>query len=296
MRPLNTHVNTVLVIFARMGDDIKCMKLYSHLERVDRELAEMGFTKESELKAQDIFAYDHMNYYGTEAVQAAITACGIKKTSKILDIGSGLGGPARFIHLQTGAGVVALELQDDCNRKAQEYTTRCGMGEKIEHICTDFVNCDLSSHGLNEGIFDFVVSWLVILHIEQKKALFDRVAFVTSPGGQIFIEDFYEKNPFTKSEIESLKRDVFCSSLISRDTYTQMLTDAGYTVVAFDDLTDKWTDFVVKRQATYVENKERTLKVHGQETYDTQLYFFKSVRDLFSGGNLGGCRIRAMRA
>lgn len=274
---------------------IKTMKLYAHFERVDRELAEMGFAEGSTVKAEDIFAFDHMNYYGIDAVQNAITTCGITEGSKVLDIGSGLGGPARFIHLKTKAEVVAVELQEDCSDKAQEYTTRCGMGEKIKHICADMVTCDMPALGLNAGSFDFLVSWLVILHIEQKKTLFERAALVTKPGGQLYIEDFYEKGPFTDTEAASLKKDVFCSTLVSKDDYTKLLTDAGYSVVAFDDLTESWTDFVSKRQAAYVERKERTIKVHGQDTFDTQMYFFDAIKKLFTGGNLGGCRIVATK-
>ncbi len=281
-----------------MAEPIKTMKLYSHFERVDREIAEMGIAEGGKraLTAEDIFAFDHMNYYGTDAVQNAIKTCEITESSKVLDIGSGLGGPARFIHLKTKANVTALELQEDCSRKAEEYTARCGMGENIKNICADFVTCDLSSLALNEGSFDVIVSWLVFLHIEQKKALFERCTFVTAPGGQLYIEDFYEKGPFTEAEVSSLEKDVFCSRLLRKDSYIQLLTDAGYTVVAFDDLTESWTDFVVKRQAAYVENKERTLRVHGQDTYDTQLYFFSAVKALFKGGNLGGCRIVAKKA
>ena len=80
-----------------------------------------------------------------------------------------------------------------------------------------------------------------------------------------------------------------------KDDCTKLLTDAGYSVVAFDDLTESWTDFVSKRQAAYVERKERTIKVHGQDTFDTQMYFFDAIKKLFTGGNLGGCRIVATK-
>ena len=39
----------------------------------------------------------------------------IYKKTKILDIGSGIGGPARYIANKTGAEVTAIELQSDQN-------------------------------------------------------------------------------------------------------------------------------------------------------------------------------------
>ena len=278
-----------------MPAPIKTMKLYAHFERVDRELKELGFEEGSELKAESIFAFDHMNYYGTDAVNNACITCGITEEMKVLDIGSGLGGPARFINMKTNAEVEAIELQQDCSDKAKEYTGRCGKSEKIKHICADFVTCDLPSLGLATESFDVLVSWLVFLHIEQKQELFERAAAVAKKGGQFYIEDFFARGSFTATETESLKRDVFCSTLVSKDEYCKLLTDAGFQVISFDDVTDSWTDFVTKRNAKYVDNMERTLRVHGQDTYDTQLYFFNAVRTLFQGGNLGGCRIVARK-
>ena len=47
----------------------------------------------------------------------------------ILEIGSGIGGPARYIANKTGATVIALELQPDQNKLASDLTRRCGLSE-----------------------------------------------------------------------------------------------------------------------------------------------------------------------
>ena len=127
--------------------DIKTMKLYHHFERVDNELRHAGFKDDDKLRPEDLFAFDNMNYYGTEAVQNAIDCCKIDQNCKVLDIGSGLGGPARFMASKTGCEVFALELQEDCSRKAFEYTERCTMTENIHHITDDFLRCDLEHTG-----------------------------------------------------------------------------------------------------------------------------------------------------
>ena len=44
----------------------------------------------------------------------------------ILEIGSGIGGPARHLVNETGANVTALELQSDQNNLTSDLTTRCG--------------------------------------------------------------------------------------------------------------------------------------------------------------------------
>ena len=42
-------------------------------------------------------AYDQHHYHGVEAVDYCIKQLGITKDSRVLQLGSGLGGPARYI-------------------------------------------------------------------------------------------------------------------------------------------------------------------------------------------------------
>ena len=88
------------------------------------------------------------NYYGTAAVQNAIDTCKIISDSKVLDVGSGLGGPARYMASKTGCHVVAIEIQPDCSEKAKEYTERCNLSENISHSCLNVITI----------FFEFVIS------------------------------------------------------------------------------------------------------------------------------------------
>ncbi len=273
---------------------IKDMKLYHHFERVDKELNLLD--KES-LDASDIYPFDHMNYHNTEAVQNAIDKCSISSSSKVLDIGSGLGGPARYMVSTASCNVVALELQTDCSNKAKEYTERCGLSSSINHMTTNFVECDLAADGLLDNHFDVLTSWLVFLHIDNKRELFKRAHQVCKPQGYIYIEDFYEKGEFTPEESSSLKADVYCSSsaLLTEGDYREHLTKAGFELIAFDDMTESWVDYVTNRRIQYEGKKHRTVSVHGEDTYNSQIYFFNAIEKLFAGGRLGGCRIIAKK-
>ena len=218
----------------------------------------------------------------------------------VLDVGSGLGGPARYMASQTGCRALAVEIQPDCNDKAKEYTARCNLSEKISHVCLDVMSCELDSlkFQTNDSCFDkfdVITSWLVFLHIPEKTRLFDRLAKVCKPEGKIYCEDFYQKNPFTEKETKSLKEDVYCADLTDKDTYTSQLNEAGFEIVSFEDVTDSWTEFVQSRRENYVAKKERTVEIHGEATYESQLYFFNAIETLFTGGNLGGVRYIAKK-
>ena len=88
---------------------MKSMRLYDRVERVLKELEAAGFAPDQPLTVQDLSPFDHMHYCGTAAVDQAIADCCIKPGQKVVEIGSGVGGPARWIAATTGADVTALE-------------------------------------------------------------------------------------------------------------------------------------------------------------------------------------------
>ena len=52
--------------------DIKSMKLYSHVERIDNELAEFGKSPEDALGVDELSAFDQLHYHATEALDIAL--------------------------------------------------------------------------------------------------------------------------------------------------------------------------------------------------------------------------------
>jgi len=275
------------------------MKLYQHFERVDRELELTGKSAEDSLTIADLSKLDMMNYNGASAVLECMNLLNLPSSqAKVLDIGSGLGGPARTMASNFDVKVTAIELQEDCSEKAGELTKRCSLQEKVNHLCLDFMTTDLNILGDGFSSYDLITSFLVFLHIDDKMGLFDRCSsMLKRKTGTLVIEDFYCKNNFSEKDIELLSRDVYCNgaALQSKESYCQSLVDAGFETPTFIDMTSDWRDFVENRRKSYEKDKERILTVHGTPTYESQLAFFKSVETLFNGGNLGGARVLCKR-
>lgn len=77
--------------------DIKSMKLYTNVERIYRELGELGKTVDDPLSVDELCAFDQLHYHGTQALDVAMAVIGIDAQPRWLEIGSGLGGPARYL-------------------------------------------------------------------------------------------------------------------------------------------------------------------------------------------------------
>lgn len=272
--------------------DIKTMKLYTHIDRIKTELASRHMT--SPIDPIALSEIDSMHYLGNTAIQAAVDTMKINSNSRVLDVGSGFGGPARILASLSGCNVTALELQEDIHELGQDLTQRCNLSELVKHVNGDILD-DATVKLLEDKLFDVIVSYLVFLHIPNKTALLSGCAKLLKSSGCLFVEDFYCIAPFTKCELESLEKDVFCTNLPSKEQYIRQLESAGFFNVQFVDMTTEWTRYVTNRLETFVSNKDIYISVHGENAYSGLFHFYNAVSTLFNGGNLGGVRIIAQR-
>ena len=85
----------------------------------------------------------HVSLYSERSVQNYLPIFLLSSSHKILDVGSGLGGPARHLAHTTNCSVTCLELQEDLHSEGQDLTRRCNLQEKVTHISGDFLKMDL---------------------------------------------------------------------------------------------------------------------------------------------------------
>ncbi len=264
------------------------MGLYRNVDRVLTDLAASGIDTTDRLTVDDLTQYDQYHYEGTDAVDDAIFGLGANDSTNILDVGSGLGGPARYMAQKCGTKVTALELQTDLHQLANDLTSRC----QLQHLVTH-------SHGdILTGIagvdrYDGLVSMLCFLHIPDRATLLARCAQALKPNGKIFIDDYFARSPLTASDSQMLAESVFCSYLPDLATYRSDLEGAGFTSITIVDKTKDWTEFVASRYSTFASIRSELEHRYGRATVAQLDHFYQTVAALFQAGNLGGLRLTA---
>lgn len=273
-------------------DDIKTMKLYTNVERIQNELAARGMLQSEYIDPFALCEIDSMHYEGISVIEAAMAAMNLESSSAVLDIGSGFGGTARIISESSKCATTALELQRDIHEMAEYLTKRCKLEDLVKHVSGDILTLDLE---LEDGIasFDGVISLLVFLHISDKRSLLEKCAKVMKPGGTLFVEDYYCRSPFSEDEAKSLVEDVYAFDLPTRDEYISQLEASGFHHIQFIDKSSEWTTYVQERMTKFVSSKSQFEEIHGEPTYLSLLHFYEAVAKLFSSQNLGGARIIA---
>ncbi|MFT5194479.1 MAG: cyclopropane fatty-acyl-phospholipid synthase-like methyltransferase [Cellvibrionaceae bacterium] len=273
-----------------MTDLIKSMKLYIQVERVFNELRELGLADTDPVSVDTLVRFDQYHYEGVDAVDQAIQKCQIAPHHHVLEVGAGIGGPARYLAHRAGCHVTALELQADLNDIGRHLTARAGLSDSITHQVGDFLEANPAAEQ-----YDALASWLAFLHIPNRKLLFERCFDHLKPNASLFIEDFSKLHPFTAQESHDLESKIYCHYVPSPAEYVAHVEAAGFIDVQFDDMSTRWTQFVHERFDAFRSDRERQLRVHGAAVVEGLDDFYATMTALYEGGNLGGIRLTARK-
>ena len=268
---------------------MKSMKLYADVHRIYNNLAALGLSRTDNLSVAHLTPFDQYHYDGTDAVDLALAGLGLTAGSQLLDIGSGIGGPARYVADRLGARVTALEMQPDLDLVARDLTARCGLSALVTHECGDILD------GRPRGPFDGIISLLCMLHISDKARLFAACRQALKPGKAMHIEDFARARTLTVAEAELLAVKVQCPALPTPDEYRDHLAGAGFAEIGITDVTWQWRKVSAARLRTARDARDANLAIHGAAIVAGLEDFYAAVDDLWQGGALTGLRILARR-
>jgi ubiquinone/menaquinone biosynthesis C-methylase UbiE len=242
------------------------------------------------LTQDELKDFDQDHYGGVQVVDALAQKAGIRREDHVLDVCSGMGGPARWIAHRIGCKVTGLDLTQSRVEAARRLTGRVGLDSLV-----DFVQGDATAMPLPDSAFDVVVSQEAFLHIPDKAAVIGECARVVKPGGAIAFTDVVVRTALTAAEARRMAAEMHAPGLATAAQYAGLLEQAGCRIEVRDDMAEPWKGILVERQAMYCSLRDTTIAKFGEARflqYDSLYDFFVG---LFTAGKLGGVRIVARR-
>ena len=153
------------------------------VERILETLAEAGVNVDA-LQVDDLGAFDEFHVGRREASERLVPLLEVGSGASVLDVGSGIGGPARFIANRTGARVTGIDLTPEFVEAADTLTRRVGLGDRVS-----FQRASGTDIPFPENHFDAATLMHVGMNIEDKATLIAEMARVTRPGGTVLVYD-----------------------------------------------------------------------------------------------------------
>ena len=245
---------------------------------------------------QALNKFDFNSYMQPDSIDTLAHITALTAGQHVLNLGSSVGGPARYLAGKYGVNVLAVEWQHELHSTASELSLRCesSMSGAVTHVGADMLTLLPS---LADGKFDVAYSALTLLHVQQSQRapLFRHAHRTLQPRGYFYTEDWYARGELSAIERSSLCEQVYCQYLPTQEQYVADVNASGLLVERCEELTEQWVEWVRARRDRWVEGKERLVGLHGEELYGRLLRFYEVIVRLMEGGNVGGVRIVARK-
>lgn len=153
------------------------------LESIHAALRSIG-KDPSSLRREGLDALDQLHVGGRESTLALARLANLRRVSRILDVGSGLGGPARLLASQFECDVVGVGLTAEYCHAASELTRTVGLDSRVS-----FRTADALDLPFEDGAFDVVWSQHCSMNIEDKQLLYREMRRVLRARGVLAIHE-----------------------------------------------------------------------------------------------------------
>src|SRR5262249_50275086 len=104
--------------------------------------------------------------------------------TRVLDVGGGLGGPARMLAVEFGCRVTGIDLTESYVRAAQMLTERLGLGDRVSHRVGNALELPF-----DDGAFDVVWTQNTGMTIPDKARLSAGCRRVVRGGGLLALQE-----------------------------------------------------------------------------------------------------------
>ena len=201
----------------------------------------------NELKATDLSTVDEFHIRGRKATLELAEQMKLSEDSCVLDIGSGLGGPARTLAEEYGCHVTGLDLTQAFCDVAGVMSDWVNLGERMEFRQGDATNLPFA-----DNQFDAAMTIHVAMNIPAKDKVYEQARRVVKPGGIFAVYDVLQGEGSDVLFPVPWARDPSISHLATPDEMKVLLSDAGFKILDVHDSTDEsqsWFEARAKRMA-----------------------------------------------
>jgi SAM-dependent methyltransferase len=202
------------------------------LERVLAALAAAG-TDIAHLTIDDLAPIDEFHSRRRRATQELAEMLAPRAGERLIDIGSGLGGPGRYLAQVHGCRVSGIDLTMEFVATAIELTRRAGLAGQADFRQGSALDLPYA----NES-FDLAWSQNVAMNIADRARYYGEMHRVVKPGGRVAIQDVAQ-GPAGPPHYPVMWADTPATSFLRTPDETRaLILGAGFKILVWQDNTE----------------------------------------------------------
>ncbi|MCV2868805.1 class I SAM-dependent methyltransferase [Defluviimonas sp. WL0002] len=182
------------------------------------------------LTTRDLAPVDEFHIRGRKATLELGAEMNLSDASRVLDLGSGLGGPARTLAETYGCQVTGIDLTEMFCEAAGTLSGWVGLGSKVS-----FDHGDATALPYPDDHFDAAMTIHVAMNIAAKDRLYAEAFRTLRPGGRFAVYDVIQGDGGGIHFPVPWAREAAISHLATHDQMERLLTNAGFKVLKTQD-------------------------------------------------------------
>jgi ubiquinone/menaquinone biosynthesis C-methylase UbiE len=209
------------------------------------------------LTAEDLAPLDNMHGGGAAATREMMALLKPTPDQHLLDIGSGIGGPARLLASAAGVKITGIDLTQEFCDVAEMLTEKTGLSGLVSFQQGNALDLPFDDAG-----FDGAYTHNVTMNIPDKASFYAEACRVVKPGG-LFVTTGLSEGPdgppFFPVPWAKVPED---SHLVSPEETRRLLEEAGFEVVELIDRTGSMLEYYERNRQKAAAEGPPILSVH----------------------------------
>jgi ubiquinone/menaquinone biosynthesis C-methylase UbiE len=189
--------------------------------------------EERRLTPQDLAGLDQFHTRGLAATAELAEMAGVTASMSVLDVGSGLGGPARYLAAACGCRVVGVDLSEPFIEVARYLTLRSGQDARVSFEVASALDLPFG-----ERKFDAVLLQHVAMNILDRTRLYAEIRRVLTPQGRFATFDIVSAGAGEPHYPLPWARTAATSFLMTAEATRAAVEAAGFRTFAWRDDTE----------------------------------------------------------
>jgi SAM-dependent methyltransferase len=195
-----------------------------------------------DLAVEDFAPVDQFHIRGREATLELAHRAGITAGMRALDVGGGIGGPARTLAREFGCAVEVLDITEEYCRVGEMLTALTGLSDPVS-----FRHASALEMPYADASFDVVWTQHSSMNIADKKRLYQEIHRVLRPGGRLALHEIMAGPASPIHFPVPWARDPSISHLLPPETIRALIATTGFEESSWTDETASATEWFHQR-------------------------------------------------